>query len=103
MNDPVLRTIRSAIFWVSLPFGILHFVLPIYGTDLGAGALQIGLIFSAFFLTTVLMRPFVGAGLDRFGRRPFFIAGLSTYGLSMFAFALANQVWAVTTARVLQD
>ena len=83
-----LRTIRQSIFWISLPFGILGFVLPIYGKEIGAGALQIGLFFSVFFFMTVILRPLVGGWLDRFGRRAFFIAGLAGYTLSMFGFRL---------------
>ena len=95
-NSHILASLRQALFWISLPSGILSFVLPVYGSEIGAGALQIGLFFSIFFLMTVLLRPLVGAGLDRFGRRPFFIAGLLGYALSMFAFAYSSED-AVTT------
>jgi MFS family permease len=98
----VLRTLRRVIFLVSLPFGILHFVLPIYGKEIGADAVQIGLFFSAFSLMTVLLRPLVGAALDRYGRRPFLLAGLSGYGLTMLAFAFSEQVWTVVVARTAQ-
>ena len=37
-----LKTLRRSIFLISLPFGILHFVLPIYGKEIGADAIQIG-------------------------------------------------------------
>ena len=38
----------------SLAFGILGFVLPIYGKQLGASALEIGGLFSAFSIMTVV-------------------------------------------------
>jgi len=98
----ILATLQRTIFLVSLPFGILTFVLPIYGQEIGATAVQIGLFFSAFSLMTVLLRPLVGIGLDRFGRRPFLIVGLAAYGFTMFAFAFSQQVWAIVTARLLQ-
>jgi len=97
-----LATLRQAILMISLPFGILNFVLPVYGKEIGAGALQIGLFFSAFSLMTVLLRPIIGANLDRYGRRPFFLAGLAGYAVTMFAFALSDQVWAIVVARTLQ-
>ena len=97
-----LDTLRRAVFLISLPFGILSFVLPIYGKRIGADAVQIGLFFSVFSLMTVLLRPVVGAWLDRYGRRPFFIIGLAGYGVTMFAFALSSQVWVITIARMLQ-
>lgn len=97
-----LGILRRSIWLISLPFGILGFVLPIFGKQIGAGAAQIGLFFSVFSLMTVLLRPLVGAGLDRYGRRRFFLFGLAGYGLTMFAFAFANGVWAIVAARTLQ-
>jgi DHA1 family multidrug resistance protein-like MFS transporter len=98
----VLGTLRQAILMISLPFGVLHFVLPIYGREIGADAVQIGLFFSAFSLMTVLLRPVVGAGLDRYGRRPFLVTGLAGYAVTMFAFAFSEQVWAIVLARTIQ-
>jgi DHA1 family multidrug resistance protein-like MFS transporter len=96
------RTLHWTIFLISLPFGIIEFVLPIYGLDIGASAVEIGLFFTAFSLMLVILRPVVGAGLDRFGRRPFYIAGLIGYALTMLAFSLSTEVWAIVAARILQ-
>jgi len=49
-----------ATFWVAFPFGILSFVLPIYGKELGASALEVGGFFSAVSLVPVVVRPFLG-------------------------------------------
>jgi MFS family permease len=97
-----LATVSRAIFLVSLPFGILHFVLPVFGQEVGANAVEIGWFFSAFFLMMVLLRPAVGSGLDRYGRRPFFVGGLVGYALTMFTFAVAEGVAAIILARTLQ-
>jgi MFS family permease len=99
---PVLIIISRAIFFISLPFGILGFVLPIYGKEIGADAVQIGLFFSAFSLMIVLLRPIVGRALDHFGRRWFFISGLVGYGVTMFAFSFSSRVEGIMLARVLQ-
>ena len=101
-RSEAMKTVRQTIFLISLPFGILAFILPFYGKEVGADAVQIGLFFSAFSLMTVLLRPAVGVGLDRYGRRPFFITGMIGYGLTMLAFAASEQVWAIVVARVLQ-
>src|SRR5512142_1167758 len=97
-----LATLNWTLLLVSLPFGILNFVLPIYGKQIGASAVEIGLLFSVFSLMTVLLRPLIGAGLDRYGRRWFFIAGLAAYGLAMLGFAFSAQVIGLVVARVLQ-
>ncbi|MBM4460332.1 MAG: MFS transporter [Chloroflexi bacterium] len=47
-----------------MPFFILGLMLPVYGKQIGASVVEIGLFFSAFSLVTVLLRPLVGWGLD---------------------------------------
>jgi MFS family permease len=97
-----LKTLRHAIFAVALPLGVLGFVLPVYGREIGADAVQIGLFFSVFSLAMVLLRPLVGMSLDRYGRRPFVLVGLGGYALSMCLFGLWNEVWGVIVARAVQ-
>lgn len=96
------RALRQSIFWVSLPFFILSLLLPVYGREIGANVVEIGLFFSVFSLMTVLLRPLVGWGLDRFGRRRFFLLGLFGYALSMGSFALIDRIWGILLARILQ-
>ena len=96
------RRLWLSIFWVSFPFGILSFVLPVYGRDLGASALEIGALFSALALVPVFVRPFLGRVLDRWGRRPFLLLGLGGYLLAMLVFALADQVWILMLGRLIQ-
>lgn len=97
-----LTLLWRAIFWVSFPFGILSFVLPIYGRELGASAMEIGGLFSAFALVPVFVRPVLGRALDRWGRRPFLLLGLSGYVAAMVVFALARDVRLLTVGRFIQ-
>jgi DHA1 family multidrug resistance protein-like MFS transporter len=96
------KQLWQAVYWVSYPFGILSFVLPIYGKELGASALEIGGFFSAFSLIPVIVRPFLGRALDRYGRRPFLLVGLLGYLLSMIMFCFANSILLLTVARFVQ-
>jgi len=97
-----LKTLWRAAFWVSFPFGILSFVLPIYGKELGATALEVGGFFSAISFVPVIVRPFLGRALDRWGRRPFLLLGLLGYVVAMVVFCLADTVWLLTVARFVQ-
>jgi len=97
-----IKTIEASFFFLSLPFFIMGLLLPVYGVELGASALEIGVIFSAFSVMTILMRPLVGWALDRFGRRPFYLSGMLGYALTMAAFAYSDQVWGMLVARLLQ-
>ncbi len=101
-NSGTLGSLWQAVFWVSFPFGILSFVLPIYGRELGATALEVGGFFSAFSLVPVLVRPFLGRILDRWGRRPFLLLGLAGYAAAMLVFAQADRIWLLTLARLIQ-
>lgn len=51
---------------------------------------------------TVLLRPVVGWGLDRLGRRPFFLIRVAGYALAMVGFAFIDRVWGIILARVVQ-
>lgn len=100
------QSAMQSLFWsiliMSLPFGVLNFVLPIYGHEIGASAFEIGLFFTAYSLMLVILRPLIGRGIDHLGRRPFLLIGLGGYALTMFLFALAKDVSGLITARSLQ-
>ena len=97
-----LATLRRTIFFVSLPFFVLNLMLPVYGKQIGASVMEIGLFYSVFSLVTVLLRPVIGWGLDRFGRRIFYAAGVGGYAVTMISFAFIDQVWGILAARILQ-
>jgi len=101
-HDGVLLALSRAIFFLSFPLGILSFVLPIYGKELGATALEIGTLFSAFSVMTVLLRPVLGRLMDRYGRRPFLLLGVMGYVGAVLLFLLAGDMLALLAARVVQ-
>lgn len=96
----------KVLYWpvllVSLAFGVMAFSLPVYARALGSTAVEIGGLFSIFFAATMIIRPFVGSGLDRFGRKPFFILGLAGYALAMAALAIAGNLTMLYLARLFQ-
>jgi MFS family permease len=97
-----LSALWRSVFLVSFPFGILGFILPIYGRELGATAMEVGAFFSAFSVVPLIVRPFLGRALDRWGRRPFLLAGLAGYLVTAVAFGSATSVWMLTAARFIQ-
>ena len=98
-----IKFLWQAVYWVSYPFGILSFVLPIYGKELGGSALDIGGFFSAFSIIPMIVRPFLGRALDRWGRRPFLLVGLIGYLLSMVVFAFANPSYTLQSPVSFKD
>ena len=66
-NSP--SVLHRPFFLASFPQLFLPFVLPIYAKMLGASALEIGGLFAAFTVSVIVIRPMVGVGLGRYGRR----------------------------------
>jgi len=93
------RAIHTPVFLYALSLGFIGFILPIYSKALGANALEIGGLFSAFTLTTLILRPFTGWALDRFGRRPLFLSGLLLFACSRLAYVAADTIARLYMAR----
>ena len=76
-----------AIFLGSTAFAFINFGLPIYADEIGLDAVVIGGTYTVFMLTVLVVRPLVGMGLDRFGRRWFFVLAFLFYTAAMLVFA----------------
>ncbi len=89
-------------FLLAMPAGLLGVYLPLYGRDLGATTFQIGLLYAAFHLTGVIVRPLTGIGADRLGRRRFLLAGAACYVLAAMLFASSLSLPVLFAARLAQ-
>jgi MFS family permease len=87
---------------ISFPNVFLTFSLPIVAKNMGASAVEIGALFSLFTISLMVLRPLVGMGLDRYGRRPFFIAALAIYGVTNLIFALSDNLDGLYLGRLCQ-
>jgi MFS family permease len=90
-----------AIFGATLGLGMVVPVLPLYARDLGATGAQIGLTYSTFAATQLVVSPFAGRLADRFGRRPFLIAGLLAYMAAALGWYLTSSIEATLALRAL--
>lgn len=91
-----------AVFLGSTAFIFLNFGLPIYADQIGLDAIVIGGTYTVFMLTMLLVRPLVGIGLDRLGRRWFFVIAFVFYTVAMIAFAFTEGAAGLYFARFLQ-
>lgn len=98
----LIRTIHYPILLSSLAFAFLEFFLPIYGKELGASAVQIGGLFSIWAIAVALLRPLVGIGLDRLGRKIFFVAAIVCFAGSMLIFAFAVDILGLLSGQLLR-
>lgn len=76
--------------------------LPVIATDLGATGFAVGVIMAVFSLSMGVSQPFVGSISDRYGRKPFLIAGLVIYSACGFAYILASSILEITAIRFIQ-
>ena len=83
--------------------GIYLSALPLFVTEeLGASRSTVGLAVGGFSLTAVLLRPSVGRGIDRQGRRLFLAAAPAILVATSAGFVVTGAVPAVVVLRLLQ-
>ncbi len=77
--------------------------LPIYlVSNLQATKMQVGVVVGAYTIASVLVRPFSGFALDRFGRRTIFLAALVIYTLLFAGYLVALSITAIIMLRFAQ-
>lgn len=81
--------------------GALSAFLPLYGRDVvGLTTPQLGWLFALQTLTTLAIRPFIGAISDRAGRRGVIVAGLAVCSTAVGALSVATDPWTLAAAVV---
>ena len=75
--------------------------LPVYIAQLGANSIQVGLVTTLAIVAAVIVRPFIGALVDRFGRKGFLIFGFGTMALITACYAVFPLVGVILALRVL--
>jgi MFS family permease len=77
--------------------------LPIYlVSDLHASKMQVGVVVGAYTIASVLVRPFSGFALDRFGRRTIFLLALIIYLLLFAGYLIAITITSIILLRFAQ-
>ena len=87
-------------FVIASGFGMVVPILPVFARDMGASGIWLGLAFSGFAVTQTPLTPVMGRLGDRWGRRPFIVAGLAVYVFVGFGLSLADSFQAVVVLRM---
>lgn len=85
--DFILITLISLVTF--LGFQMLLPTLPIYAKELGGSDASAGLVIGIFTFSAVLIRPFTGLALDRYGRKGIFLLGLLIFAVCVLAYTWA--------------
>ena len=81
--------------------GALGAFLPLYGRDVvGLTTPQLGWLFASQTVTTLAVRPLIGALSDRVGRRGVIVAGLTVTSAAILALSSTLARWPLTVAVV---
>lgn len=77
--------------------------LPLYlVNDLQASEMQVGFVVGVYTIASVLVRPFSGFALDRFGRRLVFLIALLVYSFLFAGYLVALSITAILMIRFAQ-
>lgn len=77
--------------------------LPLYlVNDLQASEMQVGFVVGVYTIASVLVRPFSGFALDRFGRRLVFLIALLVYSFLFVGYLVALSISALLMLRFAQ-
>ncbi|WDT75699.1 MAG: MFS transporter [Candidatus Manganitrophus sp.] len=113
MRDPTVHETRPVLitrafillFAAHLLFGLSfwpYVLLPVFLQQLGADLFTVGLIMGTASFSGILIRPWVGAALDRIGRRKILIAGGAIFlGANLSYLAIDEVGWTIFVVRLL--
>ncbi len=82
-------------------FGVVLPILPLYATQYGASAVQIGLLTASYAFAQFIFAPILGRLSDRVGRRPVILIALAGTIVAATTMGLANALWILFVARTL--
>jgi len=101
--DPVLSrpfmALYVAVFVATMGISMVSPLLPVYAKELGASGVWLGLTFSVFAIVQTFVGPFAGRLSDRYGRKPFIVAGLLVYLVAAIGYLTAESFYQVIAFR----
>lgn len=100
-RDFILLTLSN--FFMCITYYALISALPVYlVNELHAGKSQVGVVLAAYTIASVIIRPFSGFALDKFGRRTVFLLALIFYTSLFAGYLVAFSIVALITLRFAQ-
>jgi MFS family permease len=99
--DPIF-TLGLAGLFMAIAIGLIAALEPIINERLDQHTTWFGVQFGAFVLSQVVLQMPVGAASDRWGRRPFLLAGLAILVPATLAQSIVTTSWGMLATRIGQ-
>jgi len=97
-----LYLLASLGFIISMGFGLIIPLFPLYVILLGGGALEVGILFSSFMFTRAIFATPFGNLSDRIGRKNIIVIGTFLYGILAFLFTVPTDWTGLLFVRAFQ-
>lgn len=101
MKNRRLLIIFAIVLVNMLSFGIVIPLLPYLAEEIGASALQIGLLIAAYPLSQLVGAPLLGRLSDRYGRKPVLLVSILGTALGFVVLGLARALPILFVSRVI--
>jgi len=92
-------TLCLSVFISLVGIGIVVPLFPVFVTELGASAVWIGAVFTAFALSRTIFMPLFGRLSDSFEKKNIIAAGAFLYAIISLGYVIADDVVLLTTVR----
>jgi len=89
-------------FTISLGFGLILPLFPVYVDELGGGGLEVGILFSSFVLTRAFLSTTFGNLSDRIGRKRLILIGTILYAILAILFTIPDSWFGLIFVRGFQ-
>ena len=96
-----LIVLMVSMFIFTLGFGIIAPIMSYVIKDMGATALDLGLLLATSSAMQFVFAPVWGRLSDRFGRKPVLLAGLCGFGISFVIVGLSTELWMLYVSQVI--
>jgi MFS family permease len=91
----------SAGFAFYFSFYLLLGTLPLYAKAIGVSEHALGVVFAAFAIASMVMKPLAGWGSDHLGRRPMMLTGAAVFVLTSLAYGWTASALGLAIVRFL--
>lgn len=100
-ENSTLAILLGNLFIAFLGIGLVIPILPTIMNELQISGKVVGNLTAAFALTQLVLSPFTGKAVDRYGRKIIVVIGLIIFGFSEFLFGIGKSVEVLFISRIL--